>query len=55
MVKIITFERLDGNTIPIGFHDTEIGGRLKELNSEDIKGAGLNVSFGYINFKEGDV
>lgn len=53
--RFITWETLDGQTIPFGFHGTKNEGRLKKLNSEDIKGAGLNVSFGCINFKEGDV
>ena len=53
--RYITWETLEGNTIPFGFHGTESEARLAKLNSNDIKGAGLNVSFGCINFKEGDV
>lgn len=53
--RFITWETLDGKTIPFGFHGTQNKGRLQKLNAEDIKGAGLNVSFGCINFKEGDV
>jgi hypothetical protein len=53
--RYITFETLDGSTIPFGFHGTESEARLKKLNSDDIKSAGLNVSFGCVNFKESDI
>ena len=55
--RFITWETLDGNTIPFGFHGTQKPERLPVLNNanEKQKISQRKMSFGCINFKESDV
>lgn len=56
--RFITWETLDGDTIPFGFHGTKNNNRLKVLDESDFKKQSCkkrNMSFGCINFKEQDI
>jgi len=55
--RYITWETLDGNTIPYGFHGTQKPERLPVIDNanEKQKISKRKMSFGCINFKESDV
>ena len=55
--KYITWESMDGNTIPYGFHGTGNPERLKrfKLTDKDLKSCKRKMSYGCINFKENDI
>jgi hypothetical protein len=56
--RFITWETLDGKTIPFGFHGTKNQDRLKVLNTYDIEKQNCKkrkMSFGCVNFNDNDV
>jgi len=55
--RFITWETLDGNTIPFGFHGTQKPERLPVINNANLnqKISKRKMSFGCINFKESDI
>jgi hypothetical protein len=56
--RFITWETLEGDTIPFGFHGTKNDARLKVLDAQDLNKQSCkkrNMSFGCINFKEQDI
>lgn len=53
--RFITWETLDGKTIPFGFHGTKSSARLDVLNNSKSSCSKKNMSFGCINFNENDI
>jgi len=54
--RFITWETCSGETIPFGFHGTEIPKRVEVLTSNQILNPSkANMSFGCINFQEKDI
>jgi hypothetical protein len=55
--RYITWETLNGNTIPYGFHGTNNAERLKrfKLTDADLMSCRRKMSFGCINFRESDI
>jgi hypothetical protein len=55
--RYITWETLNGTTIPYGFHGTKNSERLKrfKLTDADLMSCKRKMSFGCINFRESDI